>query len=122
MNVFIVEDQEWFLEQLKALVASVREAQIVGTADTGQGAIAEIAATQPDVVLVDLKLREGTGFDVLRAIRARSPEIYLLVVTSFPSPGVKKACLIGGAHGFYDKLLELDQVRDKLENLSAVLN
>ncbi len=121
MNVFIVEDQAWFLEQLKSLVASVRDAQVVGTADTAQRAIAEIGEAHPDVVLVDLKLSEGTGFDVLRTIRARLPEIYLLVVTSFPSPGVKKACLIGGAHGFYDKLLELDQVRDKLENLSAVI-
>jgi DNA-binding NarL/FixJ family response regulator len=122
MNVFIVEDQAWFLEQLKALVAGVRDAQVVGSADTAQSAIASISTSNPNVVLVDLKLREGTGFEVLRTIRARAPHIHLLVVTSFPTPGVKKACMIGGAHGFFDKLLELDQVRDTLENLSTVLN
>jgi two-component system, NarL family, response regulator DevR len=122
MNVFIVEDQEWFLEQLKALVASVRNAHVVGCADAAQAAIAGISAANPDVVLVDLKLSEGTGFEVLRAVRARSPQTHLIVVTSFPTPGVKKACMIGGAHGFFDKLLELDQVRDTLENLSVALD
>ena len=108
MNVFIVEDQEWFLEQLKALVADVRNTQVVGYAATAQTAIAGITAANPDVVLVDLKLGEGTGFEVLRSIHTRAPHIHLLVITSFPTPGVKKACMIAGADGFFDKLLELD--------------
>ena len=105
----------------RALVAGVRNAHLVGFADSAQTAIAGIGACNPDVVLVDLKLSKGTGFEVLRSVRARSPQTHLLVVTSFPTAGVKKACMIAGAHGFFDKLLELDQVRDTLENLSVVL-
>jgi DNA-binding NarL/FixJ family response regulator len=122
MNVFIVEDQPWFFEQLEELVASVPEASLVGSADTARGAIAGILAGKPDVVLVDLMLREGTGFEVLRSVRAAAPQMQLLVVTSFPTPGIKKACLMSGANGFFDKLLELDGVRDALKTLALKRN
>jgi DNA-binding NarL/FixJ family response regulator len=122
MKVFIVEDQPWFRVQLEELVAGVPGANLVGSADTAQGAITAISATQPDVVLLDLKLAAGTGFEVLRTIHARTPTIRMLVVTSFPTAGVKKACMIGGADGFFDKLLELDQVRDTLARFTKTTN
>jgi DNA-binding NarL/FixJ family response regulator len=122
MKVFIVEDQPWFLEQLEELVASVPGAQVVGSSDTAQGAISEIRSTQPNVVLIDLMLKEGTGFEVIRSVRARTPNINLMVVASFPTPGIKKACLMAGANEFFDKLLEQEKVRSALENLTPKLN
>ncbi len=122
MNVFIAEDQAWFLEQLEQLVESVFGARIVGSADTAQGAIADILLLRPDVVLIDLMLREGTGFEVMRRLRAEGLTSQLLVVTSFPTAGIKKACKIGGADGFFDKLLELEQLRKSLETLATTHN
>jgi DNA-binding NarL/FixJ family response regulator len=122
MNVFIAEDQAWFLEQLEQLVESVFGARIVGSADTAQGAIADILLLRPDVVLIDLMLREGTGFEVMRRLRAEGLTSQLLVVASFPTAGIKKACKIGGADGFFDKLLELDQLRQHLETLATTHN
>jgi DNA-binding NarL/FixJ family response regulator len=122
MNVFIVEDHAWLLQLLNDLVLGVPHARVVGSADTAQGAIDAILATRPDVVLLDLMLKEGTGFDVLRGVREQIPNTKILVVTSFPNPGIKKACVIGGADGFFDKLLEMDEVRKTLETLAAKLN
>jgi DNA-binding NarL/FixJ family response regulator len=118
MNVLIVEDQVWFLEQLTQLVRDIPGACIVGAVDTADGAIAAIQAEQPDVVLLDLMLREGTGFDVLRRVRQHAPKTKFFVVTSFPTLGIKKVCLIGGADGFFDKLLELDAIRTTLATLA----
>ena len=122
MNVFIVEDQPWFRAQLEEMVASVPGTNLVGCADTAQGAIAAIGACRPDLVLLDLKLAEGTGFEVLRALRERSPTIRVLVLTSIPTAGVKKVCLMNGADGFFDKLLEFDQVRDTLARFTKTTN
>ena len=122
MKVFIAEDQAWFLEQLTGLVASVPGAEFVRSADTAQGAIASIRANPPDVVLVDLMLHEGTGFEVLRCLRADGITSLLWVVTSFPTPGIKKVCMIGGADDFFDKLLDLDKLRMKLESIALKLN
>ena len=121
MNVFIAEDQEWFLEQLTALVASVPGAKIVGSAATAQDAVAAIRAQRPDVVLIDLMLREGTGFEVLRCLRSEGIPGRFLVVTSFPTAGIRKVCTIGGADGFFDKLLELDKLRTELESIAVKL-
>lgn len=122
MNVFIVEDHEWLLEMLKEFVLSIPNASVVGSADTAQGAIAAILAVRPNVVLLDLMLKQGTGFDVLRTVRKQAPDIRMLVVTSFPTSGIKKACMMGGADGFFDKFLELDEMRKTLETLAATLN
>ena len=121
MNVFIAEDQAWFLEQLIELVESIPGAQVIGTADTSQNAIDAIRLAKPDVALVDLMLREGTGFEILRRLRADAVNCKLFVVTSFPTAGIRKACKIGGADEFFDKLLELDELRQTLQTLSTTL-
>lgn len=122
MTVFIVEDQTSFLEQLRALVAEVPVARVIGSAATASEAITAIEVAKPHVVLVDLLLSVGSGFEILRTVRLRLPDTKLLVVTSFSTPGIRKACLMGGADQFFDKLLELDALRQKLEQLSASLH
>jgi DNA-binding NarL/FixJ family response regulator len=122
MNVFIAEDQAWFLEQLTQIVVSVPGAKVIGSADTAEAAVDAIRVHRPDVALIDLMLREGTGFEVLRRLRGEGISGQLLVVTSFPTAGIKKVCLLGGADGFFDKLLELDKLSAKLESIAATLN
>ncbi len=46
----------------------------------------------------------------------------MLVVTSFSTAGIKKGRLIGGADGFFDKLIELDKLRGELESIATTLN
>ena len=70
MTVFLVEDAPLLRERLIALIASVG-ASTVGHAEGAREAIDGILAAQPDVVVLDLHLKEGSGFDVLRAVPRR---------------------------------------------------
>ncbi|HEX6530957.1 MAG TPA: response regulator, partial [Burkholderiales bacterium] len=67
MQVFLVEDSPLIRDRLLALLGSVPGAQVCGHANNAGAAVREILATRPDVVVLDIALADGTGFDVLRA-------------------------------------------------------
>ena len=69
LKVYLVEDSPAILERLEALLGTIEGARTVGRASGASEAIEGILAQHPDLVVLDLKLAEGSGFDVLRAVR-----------------------------------------------------
>ena len=118
MKVFLVEDAPLLRERLTALIASVG-ASTVGHAEGAQEAIQGILASSPDAVVLDLHLKEGNGFDVLRAVRAAAPDIAFFVLTNYPHDGYKANAQRLGARGFFDKSTEFDKLRDALASPAA---
>ena len=110
MKVFLVEDAPLLRERLTALIASVG-ASTVGHADGATEAIDAILAAQPDVVVLDLSLRQGSGFDVLRAVRGAAPAITCYVLTNHPIESFRAVAERLGARGFFDKSTEFDKLR-----------
>jgi DNA-binding NarL/FixJ family response regulator len=69
MNVFIVEDSEAMRESLRSMLSDFHDVKIVGYAADEAGAIEQIYALLPDVVILDLNLRSGSGIAVLKNIK-----------------------------------------------------
>jgi DNA-binding NarL/FixJ family response regulator len=113
MTVFLVEDAPLLRERLTALIASVG-ASTVGHAERAAEAIDGILASRPDVVVLDLHLKEGSGFDVLRAVRKIAPGIAFFVLTNHPIDSLRAAATRMGARGFFDKSSEFEKLRDVL--------
>jgi DNA-binding NarL/FixJ family response regulator len=113
MTVFLVEDAPLLRERLIALIESVG-ASTVGHAEGAREAIDGILAASPDVVVLDLSLKEGTGFDVLRAVRKVAPDIAFYVLTNHPAESFRAVAIRLGARGFYDKSSEFEKLRDLL--------
>jgi DNA-binding NarL/FixJ family response regulator len=113
VKVFLVEDAPLLRERLVALIASVG-ASTVGHADGAREAIDGILASAPDAVVLDLHLKEGNGFDVLRAVRKAAPAIAFFIVTNHPHEGYRASAERLGARGFYDKSSEFDKLREAL--------
>lgn len=118
MRVFLVEDAPLLRERLAALIASVG-ASMVGQAEGASEAIEGILAASPDAVVLDLHLKEGNGFDVLRAVRKAAPAIAFFILTNYPHDGYKTSAMRLGARGFYDKSSEFDKLRDALAAAAA---
>ena len=83
---------------------------IVGEAETPQGCIEGILATQPDVVVLDVQLEGGQGLEVLRAVRPAAPQIAFVVFSNNSGPAYRKRYLGAGAVSFLDKSAEFDQL------------
>ena len=77
--------------------------------------------TPVDAVIVDLKLREGSGMGVIKQIgeAGLDPVPNLIVFTNHPFPEVRQRAMQLGAHRFFDKSAEYDDLRDALHSLQV---
>lgn len=119
MQVFLVEDSPLIRDRLAALLSAVPGTQVCGYAGDAEAAIRQILDTRPDVVLLDLSLSEGTGFDVLRAVRRAAPQIDFYMLTNFAADPYRQLAGKLGALGFFDKTKEFERVRDVIAARAA---
>jgi len=114
MRVFLVEDSPLVCERLRAMLAGIEGTRAVGTAATAREAIERIRSEHPDVVLLDLRLAEGSGFEVLRALRAQACAVEVYMLSNTADAPYRRAAEHLGARGYYDKSTEFERVRDAL--------
>jgi DNA-binding NarL/FixJ family response regulator len=114
VKVFLVEDSPLLRDRLQELLQGIPGAETVGHASTARAAIAGIEAAQPDAVVLDVQLEEGTGFDVMRAVRAKCPQVAFYVLTNFAHEGYRRMAEKLGARGFFDKSKEIGALREAL--------
>ena len=114
MKVFLVEDSPLLRERVQTIVGSIPGAQCVGHAAGAEEAIAAIPASSADIVVLDLQLAQGSGFDVLRAVRLALPDVRFYVLTNFANDAYRRKAERLGARGFFDKSHEFDRLRDAL--------
>ena len=114
MKVFLVEDSPLLRERVCILLGSVPGANLVGHAATAQDALEGIRASNPDVVVLDIQLDRGSGFDVLRELRGSAPQIDVYMLTNFASDSYRIVAERHGARGFFDKSTEFSRLREVL--------
>ena len=114
MQVFLVEDSTAIRERLEMLLGAVPGTTVIGRAARAADAIRDILATRPDLVLLDVQLAEGSGFDVLRELHARAPELPVVMLTNYSSDPYRQIAERFGARAFFDKTREFERVREVL--------
>lgn len=100
ISVLIVDDSELVRMGLRALLGSEPDIQIVGEAGTLADAIASATKLEPQVVLLDIRLPDGSGFDACRAILAKQLECRILILTSVSDERLVDEAIGAGAHGY----------------------
>jgi len=117
LRVLLVEDLPRVQLMLRELIEEPGRFEVVGVADTEEQAVALFDARQPEVVVVDLNLRSGTGMGVLQRIRQRKTAVrpLLIVLTNHTLPVLRNACEKAGADHFLDKSREFARVRTLIE-------
>jgi DNA-binding NarL/FixJ family response regulator len=109
LKVFIADDSQPVADMLTELLTAPGRIEVVGISATEDAAIESIRQMKPDVVVLDLQLKTGSGTNVIRAVRA-SQELAgtkLMVASNHTAPQLKAGCLELGADGYYDKVKEL---------------
>jgi DNA-binding NarL/FixJ family response regulator len=111
LQVYVVEDSP-IIRRLLASSIEAAGGEMVGySADAGQ-AIDDLSVLEPDLILIDLALKSGSGFDVLEALQARrfKRSVLKVVLTNHASEQFRSLALGLGANGFFDKGSETSQV------------
>lgn len=118
-KLFLVEDSPLVLERLIARLGALPNTRIVGHAAGAEESVRAILAIKPDVVVLDLKLAQGTGFDVLIELRDKAPGIDLYMLSNYCSEPYRRQAERLGARGFFDKTTQFEQVREALADRAA---
>lgn len=110
IRLLLVDDHEVLRIGLRTLFNEAGGFQVVGEAGALSSAVTEASRLKPDVVLMDVRLPDGSGVDACRAIRAARQETRVLFLTSFADEDVVLATILAGADGFLLKEVSRDQL------------
>jgi DNA-binding NarL/FixJ family response regulator len=118
LSVLLVEDSGVLADRLRETVLSVSGVQLVGTVDCEADAVEALLRLPIDVLVLDLHLRQGTGFGVLRALRQnRSAAVVSIVLSNYDLAEYRRAAAALGAEYLLDKLREFDCLPRILQQL-----
>jgi DNA-binding NarL/FixJ family response regulator len=100
IRVFLVDDHEIVRRGIGDLLNAEQDVEIVGEAGTVGQATGRIAATLPDVALLDVRLPDGSGIDLCRDIRSRHPDVHCLILTGYDDDEALFSAVLAGASGY----------------------
>jgi two-component system response regulator DevR len=99
-RILLVDDHEVVRLGLKALIERQPDMEVVAEADNSARAVALAVAHQPDVVVMDIRLGNGSGIDACREIMAQLPATKVIMLTSYAEDDVLFAAIEAGAAGY----------------------
>lgn len=114
MALFIAEDSGAVRERLIRSLDGLAGVNVVGIAGTVPASIQGLRDRAPEALVLDLQLEDGSGLDVLRAVRGDMPHLRVIVLTNFASEPYRRAAMAEGAEVFLDKSAEFARVREIL--------
>ena len=118
MRVLLVEDSSKLQERLRETLDGLPGVELAGTVDTETAAVEAIRHERCDAVILDLHLRRGTGFGVLREVaRHASGAPAVIVFTNYDLPEYRRMALSLGVRHFLDKAREYERLPGVLEEL-----
>lgn len=116
-RVLVVDDHEVVRTGLVALLDRRPSLEVVGEAGTVAEAVAQAARLQPDLVVMDVRLPDGSGVEACRDIRAARPEVRVIMLTSYADEEAVLSAIMAGASGY---LLKQTRARDLVAALETV--
>jgi DNA-binding NarL/FixJ family response regulator len=117
VRVLICDDHEVVREGLRTLLAGRTEMRVVAEAGTAADAIEAAVRETPDVVIMDVRLPDGSGVEACRSIREILPATRVIMLTSYPDDEALYASIIAGASGY---LLKQTRARALVEAIDTV--
>lgn len=113
LKVVLIEDSLILRDALSAVLSDLEGVEVVGGAEDERSALEVLQLERPDIAIVDLKLRAGSGIGVLRAL-FRNPERFgrprAVVFSNHGQPLVRERCFALGVERFFDKTSEMNEL------------
>ena len=117
LRLLVVDDHEVVRQGLVALLDRREGFQVVAEAGTAAEAVEQARRFEPDIVVMDVRLPDGTGIEACREIRAELPGTRVVMLTSYPDEEAVLSAIVAGAAGY---LLKQIRARDLVAALEAV--
>jgi DNA-binding NarL/FixJ family response regulator len=119
IRVLSVDDHPLVREGIAAIINSQPDMSLAGTASNGREGIEAFRAVRPDVTLMDLRLPDLSGLDVMIAIRSEFPDARVIMLTTFEGDMDVQRALKAGARGYLLKSMPPPQMLDMIRQVHA---
>lgn len=118
-RVFLVEDHPRVRQQLAALLERDGRFSVCGVAEDAKSALSQIVQISPDLVLLDLSLKNSNGFEVLAHLQFLQPDLPVLVLSIHETAMCAAQSIRAGARGYLSKQEAVYQLVDVMQTLLA---
>jgi len=117
LGVVLVDDHEVVRAGLRSLIDSYDDLEVVGEASTAEDGIRRVGYDAPDVVVMDVRLPDGSGIEACRDIRNRWPDVGVLILTSYADEEALVSAIMAGAAGYVLKRIDSDALIDSIRRV-----
>ena len=117
LKVMLVDDHEVVRQGLRALLEAEEDIEVIAEADSGTKAIEVATSYKPQVVVMDVRMPDGSGVEACREIKDRAPDIQVIMLTSFSDDEALFNSIMAGAAGF---VLKQIRGRDLVDAIRTV--
>ncbi|HEU5476292.1 MAG TPA: response regulator transcription factor [Gaiellaceae bacterium] len=119
VRVLLVDDDDLMRAGLKAVLSSDERIEVVGEAGDGRTAVESARGLQPDIVLMDVRMPDLDGISATREVLATSPEVKVVILTTFEQDDYIFGALNAGASGFLLKRTGPEQLLAAIHTVAA---
>ena len=117
MRILLVDDHEIVRKGLRVLLDAEPDLEVVGEAGTVADALRRVGFDSPDVVVLDVRLPDGSGIEACRDIRSSFPDVKVLMLTSFADEEALMSAILAGASGYLLKRINSLALIDSLRRI-----
>ena len=118
-RVFLVDDHEIVRRGIANIIDAERDLEVIGEASTVQQALGRVAATLPDLVVLDVRLPDGNGIDLCRSILSAHPEMRCIMLTAYDDDQASYAAVLAGASGYVLKDIRGQKLIESIRAVAA---
>lgn len=119
MRILLVDDHEIVRKGLRALLEAELDLEVVGEAGSAGEALRRVGFDSPDVVVLDVRLPDGSGIEVCRDIRSTFPDVKVLMLTSYADEEALMSAILAGASGYLLKRIDSAALLDGLRRIGG---
>ena len=119
ITILLVDDHEIVRQGLKTVLAQDSRLRIVGEATTAKEAVTAAVASKPDVVLLDIRLPDGSGVEACGDILEQCTTTRVLFLTSYADDDTVLAAVLAGAHGYLIKEIGVNTLVDSIKRVAS---
>ena len=118
VRVMVVDDHEVVRQGLIAMLNRRPGLSLVAEADSAEQAVSRALSVQPDVIVMDVRLPDGSGIEACRDIRAELPKTQVIMLTSYSDEQAVFSSILAGAAGFLLKQVRADQILEAIHEVA----
>ena len=119
LRVMLVDDHEVVRNGIRAMLEATDDIVVAGEAGTVREAVERAAAVLPDVIVMDVRLTDGSGIEATREIRAARPVTQVLMLTSFADEEALFSSIMAGASGYVLKQIHSAELVNAIRTVGA---